>query len=54
MVAEVKLSIVLTNYHRQNLSKALGGEVPVKQVAHITKRLQSMQLTLPMPKGRKI
>lgn len=31
MVAEVKLSIVLTNYHRQNLSKALGGEVPVKQ-----------------------
>ena len=31
MVAEVKLSIVLTNYHRQNLSRALGGEVPVRQ-----------------------
>lgn len=31
MVAEVKLSIVLTDYHRQNLSKALGGEVPVRQ-----------------------
>ena len=31
MVAEVKLSLVLTDYHRQNLSKALGGEVPVRQ-----------------------